>query len=254
MELRLKPSTLDLQSYGGGRLNLVRQLTVTLSTPGHTVEAVIQVQSGAPVDLLLGTDLQVKLGFTLLQTLPGGRAIDLVKQSRWQLCPRDEPTEESVDGCLEVGPTSKNKQKASTAFWISTTIGLHWIVQTYRLHQPRHPCHIYTHKDHSSHWDWKSEGGEVTGSDGSTTQKHHTVTAGLYTQASQLTLWDWKSEGGEGTGSDGSTTQKHHTVTAGLYTQASQLTLWDWKSEGGEVTPTAKELAVTAALHRSITQ
>ena len=56
MELRLKPSTLDLQSYGGGRLNLVRQLTVTLSTPGHTVEAVIQVQSGAPVDLLLGTD------------------------------------------------------------------------------------------------------------------------------------------------------------------------------------------------------
>ena len=102
-------------------------------------------------------------------------------------------------------------------------------------------------------WDWKSEGGEVTGSDGSTTQKHHTVTAGLYTQASQLTLWDWKSEGGEGTGSDGSTTQKHHTVTAGLYTQASQLTLWDWKSEGGEVTPTAKELAVTAALHRSIT-
>ena len=62
-----------------------------------------------------------------------------------------------------------------------------------------------------------------------------------------------EERGGEGTGSDGSTTQKHHTVTAGLYTQASQLTLWDWKSEGGEVTPTAKELAVTAALHRSIT-
>ena len=85
--------------------------------------------------------------------------------------------------------------------------------------------------------------------DSGTAHKYHTVTAGLYTEASQLTLWDWKSEG---TGSDGSTTQKHHTVTAGLYTQASQLTLWDWKSEGGEVT--AKELAVTAALHRSITQ
>ena len=52
----------------------------------------------------------MKLGFTLLQTLPGGRAIDLVKKLRWQLCPRDEPTEEPVDGCLEVGPTSKDKQ------------------------------------------------------------------------------------------------------------------------------------------------
>ena len=90
--------------------------------------------------------------------------------------------------------------------------------------------------------------------DSGTAHKHHTVTIGLHTEASQLTLWDWKSEGGEGTGSDGSTTQKHHTVTAGLYTEASQLTLWDWKSEGGEVTPTAKEPAVTAALHRSITQ
>ena len=59
-----------------------------------------------------------------------------------------------------------------------------------------------------------------------------TVTAGLYTEASPLTLSDWKSEGGEGTGSDDSTTQKHHTVTAGLYIQASPLTLWDWKSEG----------------------
>ena len=123
--------------------------------------------------------------------------------------------------------------------------------------------------------------------DSGTAHKHHTVTAGLYAEASQLRLWDWKSEGGEelavtaalhrsitvtaglytqsitahtvgleerggrgnsdsaGTGSDGSTTQKHYTVTAGLYIQASPLTLWDWKSKG------ARELAVTAALHRT---
>ena len=86
---------------------------------------------------------------------------------------------------------------------------------------------LYTEALQLTLWDWKSEGGEGTGSDGSTTQKHHTV---IYIQASPLTLWDWKSEGAresdsEGTDSDGSTTQKHHTVTAGLYTQASPLTL-----------------------------
>ena len=101
---------------------------------------------------------------------------------------------------------------------------------------------IYIQASPLTLWDWKSEGAresdsEGTGSDGSATQKHHTVTAELYTQASPLTLWDCKSEGAresdsEGTGSDGSATQKHHTVTAELYTQASPLTLWDWKSEG----------------------
>ena len=95
---------------------------------------------------------------------------------------------------------------------------------------------------------------EGTGSDGNTTQKHYTVTAALYTKASQLTLGLEVRAGRGNSDSDGSTTQKHNTVTAGLYTQAPQLTLWDWKSEGGEATPTARELAVTAALHRSITQ
>ena len=110
---------------------------------------------------------------------------------------------------------------------------------------------LYTEASQLTVWDWKSEGGEGTGSDGSTTQKHHTVTAGLYTQSITAHTVGLEERGGRGnsdsagTGSDGSTTQKHYTVTAGLYIQASPLTLWDWKSKG------ARELAVTAALHRT---
>ena len=84
-----------------------------------------------------------------------------------------------------------------------------------------------------------------------------TVTAGIYIQASPLTLWDWKSEGAresdsEGTASDGSTTQKHYSDSRNIHTSITTHTV-GLEERGGEVTPTAKELAVTAALHRSIT-
>ena len=60
VEKRLKqPSFTNLQNYGGGELKLARQIRVSLSrVGGQTIEAVLQVQSNAPVDFLLGTDLQ----------------------------------------------------------------------------------------------------------------------------------------------------------------------------------------------------
>ena len=56
MRHKLKPTTMSLQNYGGGRLELIRQTSITLTRNGHTTCAIVQVQKGAPVELLLGTD------------------------------------------------------------------------------------------------------------------------------------------------------------------------------------------------------
>ena len=43
----------------------------------------ILVQKGAPLDLLLGTDLHSKLGFQFLKTKSGGTAVDLLQGEKW---------------------------------------------------------------------------------------------------------------------------------------------------------------------------
>ena len=77
--------------------------------------------------------------------------------------------------------------------------------------------------------------------DSRTAHKYHTVTAGLYTEASQLTLWDWKSEG---TGSDGSTTQLHHSRILSPeyfpYTQMESVSANNCRNVFASSTPTSK--------------
>ena len=73
------PSFTNLRNYGGGELKLARQSKVSLSrVGGKTIDAVLQVQSNAPVDLLLGTDLgtdlQPQLGFMLMSVEGDGTA------------------------------------------------------------------------------------------------------------------------------------------------------------------------------------
>ena len=80
IEERLEPPTLPLQSYGGSELNLVKQIRVTLSRAGFSVTSVVQVHSGAPVDLLLGTDLLPQLGFSMVAQGPDGSALDLLQE------------------------------------------------------------------------------------------------------------------------------------------------------------------------------
>ena len=64
---RLQPPTLTLQSYGGGEINVVRQLQAVVSKGSRVVDALVQVQKGAPIDLLLGADLLAQLGFEFLE-------------------------------------------------------------------------------------------------------------------------------------------------------------------------------------------
>ena len=75
----------------------MRQLTATISSEGHICTATVLVQKGAPLDLLLGTDLQTQLGFLFLQKKTNGTAVDLLQKRKWALTQADhEPEEEPV--------------------------------------------------------------------------------------------------------------------------------------------------------------
>ena len=75
----------------------MRQLTATISREGYTCTATVLVQKDAPLDLLLGTDLQTQLGFLFLQKKTNGTAVDLLQKRKWALTQVDhEPEEEPV--------------------------------------------------------------------------------------------------------------------------------------------------------------
>ena len=84
MKQRMEPCTVGLQNYGGGKLNLIRQIRITLSRNGHDVSAIVQVQKDAPVGLLIGTDTLPQLGFALVETDTNGTGIDLLQKQAWK--------------------------------------------------------------------------------------------------------------------------------------------------------------------------
>ena len=73
------PPSMSPFCYGGGKLNLVKQMEVTLSRAGYTT-AMAQIQSGAPVDLLLGTDQLPHLGFRMTAYNADGSIQDLLQK------------------------------------------------------------------------------------------------------------------------------------------------------------------------------
>ena len=105
VKLWLSPPTLTLQNYGGDELSIVRQLTAVISRKDHSCEATVLVQKNAPLDLLVGTDLQAQLGFLFLQTETDGTAIDLLGEEKWEVT----PTGLQRDGVL---PTELPEQPA----------------------------------------------------------------------------------------------------------------------------------------------
>ena len=62
-----------LKSYGGKRVDIISQVSLSFSLDDCAVDAVVLVQK-KPHNLLLGTDLQSKLGFALVV----GRKFDLL--------------------------------------------------------------------------------------------------------------------------------------------------------------------------------
>ena len=96
VKLRLSPPTLTLQNYGGDELSIVRQLTAVISREDHSCEATVLVQKNAPLDLLLGTDLQAQLGFLFLKTETDGTAIDLLGKERWEVTPTEQQRDDGL--------------------------------------------------------------------------------------------------------------------------------------------------------------
>ena len=78
---RLQLSTVTLRSYGGDKLAIVSQVRCELCRGSHVVEAVLQVQEGAPVDLLIGTDVLTRLEFGLVRQEGEGHATKLLKDA-----------------------------------------------------------------------------------------------------------------------------------------------------------------------------
>ena len=68
---RITPSTVTLRSYGGPELNLVGQISLTLTRGEYEFEAVVQIQKEAPIDLLVGTDVLPHLGFAVIERSQG---------------------------------------------------------------------------------------------------------------------------------------------------------------------------------------
>ena len=76
---KLIPTTVSLRSYGGDELEIVSQAICQMERDGYQVKTILQVQKGAPVDLLLGTDVLSQLGFALMQASKQGAATDLLQ-------------------------------------------------------------------------------------------------------------------------------------------------------------------------------
>ena len=71
-------STILLKSYGGDELNIVSEVEYCLTRGNCTVKAILQVQKGALVDLLLGTDTLPRLGFSFQQIESSGHSVELL--------------------------------------------------------------------------------------------------------------------------------------------------------------------------------
>ena len=78
---RCRKPTVMLKSYGGGELSVIGEVECCLTRGNYTAKAILQVQKGAPVDLLLGTDTLPQLGFSFQQIESDGHSIELLTLS-----------------------------------------------------------------------------------------------------------------------------------------------------------------------------
>ena len=77
-ESKLKTPTISIRNFGGGRVNVLSQVTVDINRGSYQCRATILVQKGSTIELLLGTDLLTKLGFDLVKTSQEGKLTSLL--------------------------------------------------------------------------------------------------------------------------------------------------------------------------------
>ena len=79
---RLKPATMYLRSYGGANLPIIGQAVCSLAAGHRKIHTHLQIQEKAPVELLLGTDILYKLGFSLVHLDQGDLLTDTPEPHR----------------------------------------------------------------------------------------------------------------------------------------------------------------------------
>ena len=95
------PPRISINSYGGGKVNIIAQFSTTLKHGDRQRQATILVQRGATLSLLLGTDVLPSLGFHLVKSPLHGQAIDIL-------------TKEPLDTGCSIG---ENIQDLEAAEW-----------------------------------------------------------------------------------------------------------------------------------------
>ena len=74
---KFSPPAVSLKAYGRQQLDILSHVCVELSYGHHTVHATVLMQQGAPNHILLGMDVQSKLGFSLIVKTPE-KLVDLL--------------------------------------------------------------------------------------------------------------------------------------------------------------------------------
>ena len=84
VQSKFQTPSVAVNNYGGGMVNIISQIPVTLKLGNKECCATILVQKGATLDLLLGTDLLTHLGFSVFQSRDKEEAIDLLNSDGQQ--------------------------------------------------------------------------------------------------------------------------------------------------------------------------
>ena len=104
VEKRLQePPGALLRSFGGETLNMVCQVTVNIVRGDYDITAKVQVQKGAPVQFLLGSDLLPRLGFSFLESQTDDTAVDHFHHDQWKKQPLPTPPQQELPVSDKVG-------------------------------------------------------------------------------------------------------------------------------------------------------
>ena len=109
---KLKGPDVMLKNYGGHRLDFIAQVELTLSRGQYQLITTILVRKDAPNNLLLGTDVQPQLGFSLGTKDADGSITDLFTGERLPPAELKQTVrEESSKSPVELDGTSENGQE-----------------------------------------------------------------------------------------------------------------------------------------------
>ena len=85
VEKKFLPPTLSINSFDGGEVNVISQLTTNWKRGTKEYHTTIQIQKGVPLDLLLGTDVLAELELYVLDGAGQGPVMELLQGKTWEL-------------------------------------------------------------------------------------------------------------------------------------------------------------------------